>query len=73
MTQACIVRGCAGQTSGKDLCFRCYTMLKSGRVLPSQAWFATELRFLMEQNEATMEHVRQLHHKIDDLEGTWKS
>jgi hypothetical protein len=48
-------------------------MLKSGRILPSQAWFATELRFLAEQNEATMEHVRQLHHKIDDLEGTWKS
>lgn len=63
----CIVRGCAGQAPNlQGVCFRCHTMLRTGKVMPSQAWFATELQFLMEQNEATMEHVRQLHNKIDE-------
>jgi len=70
----CIVRGCAGQAPNlQGVCFRCHTMLRTGKVMPSQAWFAAELQFLMEQNEAAMEHVRQLHNKIDQMEGkeTW--
>lgn len=70
----CIVRGCAGQAADQQgVCFRCHSMLRTGKVMPSHAWFAMELEYLMEQNEALAEHVRQLNNKIDQMDGkeTW--
>ena len=63
----CAVRGCT-QERAPDLntCFRCNTMLATGRLMPSHAWFAVELEYLMQQNEALAEHVRKLNERIDE-------
>lgn len=65
----CAVRGCIQERApDMNICFRCNTMLATGRLMPSHAWFAVELEHLMQQNEALAEHVRKLNERIDELE-----
>lgn len=65
----CAVRGCTkDRAPDMNICFRCNTMLVTGRLMSSHAWFAVELEYLMEQNGELAENVRKLNERIDELE-----
>jgi len=66
----CVVKGCGTKTSpSAQLCERCHVMLSRGLLLPSGAWFAVEMEFLNQQNQCTIEQVRKLHDRVNELMG----
>lgn len=68
LSSRCLVRGCGGRIQpDSELCERCYVMLSRGVLIPSAAWFATELEFLNRQNEEAMNRICDLHREIEDL------
>ena len=66
----CVVKGCGTKTPPHtQLCERCHVMLSRGLLLPSGAWFAVEMEFLNQQNQCTIEQVRKLHDRVNELMG----
>lgn len=71
LSSRCMVRGCSGRIQPEsELCERCYVMLSRGILIPSTAWFATELEFTNTQNEEAMNRICDLHREIEDLRAT---
>ncbi len=60
----CLVKGCENQYGDGefvgDLCRPCYNMLSEGRLIPSKAWFAEEIRRKEKAASADYAHKAKL-------------
>lgn len=63
----CLVRGCGGRVQDDiKLCDRCYVMLSRGLLMPSAAWFATELEFMDKQNHQAIQRICDLSKELEE-------
>ena len=70
----CLVRGCGGHAQEDiELCERCYVMLSRGLLMPSPAWFATELEFMNKQNHEAMQKICDLNSELEEAKSVLKN